>query len=249
MAPLVAARRTRAPVRNREEVLRCHNGRLGVDAREADVDHLRKNTRGIAVQYRIERVEAGEGPLAERQVAGDALGTLGDRGASGSSKASDEVDRDRAGSKTPLLPAADHERRDRGAPELAAPDDKHADPFRAVHLVRGPTDQVDSWVSNLIELLAEALSRVSVEEHARGQLLRDVFERLDDTGLVVDVHETHEPGLRFHGSEQLLGIHHAGGVTPNARDSEAALFHQQNRLENRLVLERRRDDMAPVRLL
>ena len=92
--------------------------------------------------------------------------------------------------------------------------------------------------------LAQALRRVGVKQGAA--LVCDLCEflnRVDRPYLVVGVHDRHELGVGSHGRTQVVGVDMAGLTRIEDRDVVALLLEVVRGLEDRMVLERRHDEV------
>ena len=162
MAAFIAMRRTGAAVGDRDEVLASNDCGFGVDAIETDVEYVRQHTTHVAVELRSKGLQRADGAIAERPVAIDARATFLHGGARGGTKASNEMDRDRAWAQAALLAAANHQRGQRRPPKGAASRDEYADALRSMHLVGRPADEINARVTDLIKLLTQTLRCIDV---------------------------------------------------------------------------------------
>ena len=137
-------RRASAAVGHRDEVLRGHDHRLRVRARERDIQNVRESPVWITVDDRPQRGQRLESPRTKRAGASGAISILGERQSRRRSEARDEVDRQRARPKAALLAPTEHQRRQRRPLVAATPRDQRADALRPVHLVRRDAQQIDA---------------------------------------------------------------------------------------------------------
>lgn len=110
-------------------------------------------------------------------------------------------------------------------------------------------DQIDRR-DEVFREFSEALGGVDVE--VRGRLAEDSSEfadGLDDTRLVVDVHERHEQGVRAQALADMFDADPAVLVGLEEVDLETAALQVLERFEDRFVLDRRGDDVPAPGLL
>ncbi len=135
---------------------------------------------------------------------------------------------------------------------IPAPDIQRADAFRAVDLVRRDRGQIDLELVHVERHLPDHLHGVGVEQHAL--LFRDRAnrrERLDDADLVVGGHDRDEDGLGGDGVSQLVEVDEAVLLHRQIGDPVAVLLEPLARVDHRLVLGDRGDDviaLLPVHL-
>ena len=129
----------------------------------------------------------------------------------------------------------------------AAPprDEQRARPFRAVGFMRGYGHQVDAERGKIDAALADTLR--GIDMHPRlprsGAKLGDRADVLDHPGLVVHVHDRHQHGIGAHGRSDALRLEDSVGIRLKIRDAPAAPLELLARIEHRLVLRARRDDV------
>ena len=127
----------------------------------------------------------------------------------------------------------------------AAADPEGARPLRSVELVRRDREQVRAERLDVDRNLRRRLHRVAVEE--RAVLVRDrgkIRYRLNRADLVVRVHHRDDRGRRRDGRRQRCRRDDAAGVDGQQRRRPAALHEGLDRIEHRLVLDARRNNVT-----
>jgi hypothetical protein len=143
------------------------------------------------------------------------------------------------------LAAAEHERLKRRALLAAASRDERTDALGTVDLVCAHADQFNAGVAEPFELARKALGRIDVEIRVRiAQAVSDLANRLDNTRLIVDVHDRNEQGVGSNRVEEHLRVHLAVVIRAHFSDLEAALLQLGKRLENRMMLDGGRNDVS-----
>ena len=100
------------------------------------------------------------------------------------------------------MAAADQQRLNR----RSAAHEHGADALGPVHLVRADREQVAAEAAHIERDLARALHGVDMEEDAGvGGDLADLFDRLQNAGLVVGQHDADQPGLGPDGAQNVVG--------------------------------------------
>jgi hypothetical protein len=113
--------------------------------------------------------------------------------------------------------------------------------------VRGERQQVDAQRPDVHGDFADRLDGVGVKD--RAVLVRDggeIGDRLNRADFVVRVHHGHDRRLGRDGGRKRAGRDDAAGVDREERRGPAAACQRLDRIEDGLVLDRARDDMAAV---
>ncbi len=124
---------------------------------------------------------------------------------------------------------------------------ERAGAFRAVHLVRGQRGHVDVERLRVERELADRLRGVGVERHAaRAAERADRGDVLHGADFVVAVHDADEDGVGGEGGGEFVEVDEALAVDREAGDPVAILCQASTRIEDGLVLRRRRDDVSAL---
>ena len=119
-----------------------------------------------------------------------------------------------------------------------------ADSLRAVELVRGNGEHVDVLRFYVDGDMARRLHRVRVEDNALFAADRaDLRDGLDGTDLVIGVHDRHKAGVLADGAAHLLGRDDAVFVDVQQRDLVAVFLKLLERMQYRVMLKRRGNDV------
>ncbi len=111
--------------------------------------------------------------------------------------------------------------------------------------VRADADQIDARVAKPLDFAPKALRGVDVQVDVRPlEPACDIVDRLNDPGLVVDVHHRDEQSVSSDGREHLSRIDGAVLAWSHERDLEAAPLQFGQRFQDRMMLDGRRDDVT-----
>ena len=152
------------------------------------------------------------------------------------------VHRERSWAQSAFVSASVHQRQQFGGE--ASANAERADSLRPVHLVRADRDQI-GCSGNIVERKPRsALHRVHVKQRSvlpdQGAELRDVG---DGSDLVIDVHKRYENGVRPQDLGKAFGGDRSVAVRTDAINVEALGFEPGRSVQDRLVLQSRRDDV------
>ena len=115
-----------------------------------------------------------------------------------------------------------------------------------MHLVAGDGKQIAADALDVDRNLSRRLHRVGVEVNiGLGGDFADLFDRLQHAGFIVGHHDGDEPGIRPQGPAHVLGIDLSPAVHRNVCDFAARCFQMLARVQHRVMLDGRGDDMLP----
>ena len=144
------------------------------------------------------------------------------------------------------MPAAVHLRRQLHA-RIFPPHVQRAHSLGAIHFVRREAHQVDVVVNHADRNLAHRLRRIRVQQHALlAADLPDFADRLDRADFVVAVHDRHHHGLLRDRVAQLIEVDQSILPHRQIRHAAAVLFEPLARVQNGLVLGRRRNEVVAL---
>jgi hypothetical protein len=110
-------------------------------------------------------------------------------------------------------------------------------------------NKVDTGVFKSPDFLSKSLRRINMEIRVMiCERLNYLFDGLNHTRFVVDMHYRHKKSIVSQRIRNLLSRNAPGGVDWQNRRFESVTHKMLNRLENSFVLNCRRYDMAPVLL-
>jgi hypothetical protein len=158
------------------------------------------------------------------------------------------AERDRKGpaAQPPFVPAAGEEGEDRD-PRTATTDPEGAHPLRAVELVCGEGEKIDAKARDVDGDLSDRLRGVGVEQDPPFARERsDLGERLDDSDLVVRVHDRHEERPGVERRAKRTEVDEPPGVDGKSGDAEPLFLQGTARIEHRLVLRATHHDVIPA---
>jgi hypothetical protein len=187
-------------------------------------------------------------PFPQRGDAGTLHGALFDRDAAGRAHAHHLVSGQGPRAQATFLAAAVQQRHQ--AKPRFAPHAQDAHALRPVQLVRGQCQQVDAVALDVDRQLPGALSRVDVEQDAaRAAQSPDRPDVLDDTDLVVHVHQRDEDRVRAQRRLDLAGSDDAVRTRLEVGDLEPLALELAAGGQHRRVFGPRGHEVPPARLV
>ena len=130
----------------------------------------------------------------------------------------------------------------------AGADVERADALGAINFVRGDGEQIHAEVIHVERELAGGLHGVAVEVHIRfGGDAADFFDGLNRAEFIVCVHHADENCFGAQRAANFFGIDDARAPDWHVGDVDALLFERLAGVEDRVMLDRRGDDVLAAR--
>ena len=218
---------------------------IGFKSRYRKIQNKWQTLFGVAIDLGVERGEAVEELLAEAFGGFVALGGRVAPAFGGFAEGGYQGYREGAGAEAALLAATEGERLERGLFAAAATGDEGSDAFGAADFVGAEADEVDPLMVQGFRGLGEALGGVGMEVYGFvDDLFRDLAERLDGAGLVVDLHDGDEQGVGAEGLDDGLRVDDAVGIGADEGEGEAAAFELFERFQDGAVFDGGGDEVG-----
>jgi hypothetical protein len=124
-------------------------------------------------------------------------------------------------------------------------DIKRADAFRAVELVARYGQEIDTQLSSLRGDFSHRLGGIGVEDDSMlASDTTDIRDGLSGANFVIGVHHGNQDRGRRHRALHIVGVDSAEGIHRQVRDLSPNPFQKPAGIDDRGVLDLRRDDMG-----
>ena len=225
-----------------------HQHALAFDKAEAEIHVARQAVGAMAVQLRMRnlRLNAADQMIAHRSNLRHRRVHVLHRLLSRLAHADNARHVARARAAVLLLCAAIHKRKQLHA--FANVEEPHT--LRAVELVRADRQQIDVHLFDIQRNVTKRLHRIRVEDHAVTLAdLANGLQRLNRADLVVRRHDGDEHGIRADGRFHGLRRNHTVRVHGQNGNVESFAFQRLGAVQNRVMLNRRDNQMTPLFLV